>query len=348
MRPCPARTIRNSPCPAMGAVSCINPIAVLAEMTISLAVYLVLGAVITGVLCFPPCLIVQNILAASPLDNIPGPKSTSIIKGNMGQLLQRFAWNFIGELGSRYQKIVKITGFFRVGGFSSITSFIGLIVVKDVDFYGLPEWNLEYGVFINPPDDNLTHSKAETCYHVAHKMRDALVVEVGHGPTTVDILNWLSRTALELVGRGVLGCSLDLLDKSGRNEYGDALKAFIPILFENSQIQYFLKYVKHIGTPAFRAAAIDWLPFPQLRRLKEIVIKMDAEARKLYYEKKHNLQLEDATPRVEQDDGNDIFTSLLHANLVASDGDHLMDDELIGQVSLLVLAGTDTTSNALV
>lgn len=84
-----------------------------------------------------------------------------------------------------------------------------------------------------------------------------------------------------------------------------------PVLFEQSQIRFLLKYVRHIGTPAFRAAAIDWLPFPRLRRLKEVVIKMDVEARRIYYEKKRHLQSKDTSMQVEVDaEDNDIISSL--------------------------------------
>lgn len=51
-------------------------------------------------------------------------------------------------------------------------------------------------------------------------------MEVGDGPMTVDILHWISRTALELVGQGALGYSLDSLDKGGQNEYAHVLKIF--------------------------------------------------------------------------------------------------------------------------
>lgn len=54
-----------------------------------------------------------------------------------------------------------------------------------------------------------------------------------------------------------------------------------------------MKYVKYIGTPSFRAAAIDWLPIPELRELKKVVMEMDKEAMKIYEMKKHNLDGEE-------------------------------------------------------
>ena len=42
----------------------------------------------------------------------------------------------------------------------------------------------------------------------------------------VDILAWLGRTALELIGQGGLGYSFDRLDSEMEDSYGHALKAF--------------------------------------------------------------------------------------------------------------------------
>lgn len=51
--------------------------------------------------------------------------------------------------------------------------------------------------------------------------------EVGSNPTTVNVLDWLGRTALELIGQGGLGYSLDTLEKPEPNALGDAIKDFL-------------------------------------------------------------------------------------------------------------------------
>lgn len=45
--------------------------------------------------------------------------------------------------------------------------------------------------------------------------------------TEVNILDWMTRTALELVGQGGLGYSFDPLLEVKRNVFGDALKEFL-------------------------------------------------------------------------------------------------------------------------
>ena len=43
----------------------------------------------------------------------------------------------------------------------------------------------------------------------------------------VDILAWMGRTALELIGKGGLGHSFDPLVESKPDAYADAMKAFM-------------------------------------------------------------------------------------------------------------------------
>ena len=77
-------------------------------------------------------LAVRNFFTSSPLDKIPGPDSPSWVKGmvyiffqeslsssslflgNMGQLFDRHSWGFLDELGTRYNKVVRLTGLFGV------------------------------------------------------------------------------------------------------------------------------------------------------------------------------------------------------------------------------------------
>lgn len=53
------------------------------------------------------------------------------------------------------------------------------------------------------------------------------------GPQELDMLNWTSRAALELIGQGGLGCSIDSLDagKDSMTQYGKAIKDLVWVLF---------------------------------------------------------------------------------------------------------------------
>ncbi len=51
--------------------------------------------------------------------------------------------------------------------------------------------------------------------------------EVQDSCKEMDMLSWLNRTALELIGQSALGYSFDPLVSESRNVFGDALKALL-------------------------------------------------------------------------------------------------------------------------
>ena len=59
------------------------------------------------------------------------------------------------------------------------------------------------------------------------QLRDAISSRVGEGWTEIDVLTWISRAALELVGQAGLGYSLDSLKDDKTSEYGEALKSLM-------------------------------------------------------------------------------------------------------------------------
>lgn len=44
---------------------------------------------------------------------------------------------------------------------------------------------------------------------------------------TIDMLDWMSRTALEYIGQGGLGYSFDSLDEGKRNIYSESIRNFV-------------------------------------------------------------------------------------------------------------------------
>ena len=51
--------------------------------------------------------------------------------------------------------------------------------------------------------------------------------EVGPQAGTVDMMEWLSRTALELIGQGGFGHSFDPLVRDESDPYAEAVKSFM-------------------------------------------------------------------------------------------------------------------------
>lgn len=58
----------------------------------------------------------------------------------------------------------------------------------------------------------------------------AIETRVKDGPQEMDILMWMGRTALELIGQGGLGHSFDPLIEESSDSFAEAVKAFVYVL----------------------------------------------------------------------------------------------------------------------
>ncbi|PSR81817.1 hypothetical protein PHLCEN_2v6248 [Hermanssonia centrifuga] len=74
---------------------------------------------------------------------------------------------------------------------------------------------------------------------------------------------------------------------------------------------------------------------------------MDVNSKAIFYEKKTALEKGDAAVSQQVDEGKDLLSLLLRANINVAEEDRLPEAELVAQLSSLVFAATDTTSNAL-
>ena len=58
-------------------------------------------------------------------------------------------------------------------------------------------------------------------------MSDGIESEIGDKKATVDIMRWLTRTALELIGQGGLGVSMDTLGEPVHNPFAESIKMLV-------------------------------------------------------------------------------------------------------------------------
>ncbi|KAI0365141.1 cytochrome P450 [Pilatotrama ljubarskyi] len=171
---------------------------------------------------------------------------------------------------------------------------------------------------------------------------------VGHdAPVELDMLSWMGRTALELIGQSGLGYSFDPLVADSADEFGTAIKEFIPALVQISLLRRLLPYLPDIGIPWLRRKILDLIPHEGLQRIRYIIDLLHQHSVAIYEEKKRVLEHGDEALSEKVGEGRDLMSILLKANMSASAEDRLPDDELIGQVSTFIFAAMDTTSNAL-
>ncbi|KAG5639457.1 hypothetical protein H0H81_001579 [Sphagnurus paluster] len=153
----------------------------------------------------------------------------------------------------------------------------------------------------------------------------------------VDMLQWMARAALEMVGQSGLGYSFDsLVEEETENAYARSVKDFLPTAF---QLRFFqestLSTIHKIGTPKFRRALMNFLPHKNLHKLKDIVDAMDNNSNMILDEKKRALEKGDEVLQDKIGQGKDIISILMKANLEASERDRLDKEEVVGQVRVL-------------
>ncbi|KAH7882788.1 cytochrome P450 [Phlebopus sp. FC_14] len=311
----------------------------------------------------------RRFLAPNPLDNIPGPPRKSLLKGNLGDVFNPNAWSFYQMLADRYGSVVKIHGIFGNRElFVSDPKALHNIIIKDQAIFEeaeafiatnkivfgngllstLGDHHRKQRKMLNPVF-SINHMRymVPIFQEISAELRDAIVAQVKDGPQEINMLEWFTRTALELVGQSGLGYSFATLKSGVVHPFAKAVKNLLPSLFRITVARRFLPYVVNIGPPGFRKFIVKITPWQALQGLNHIVDVMHETSTEVYEAKKKAFAAGDEAVQAQVGQGKDIMSILLQANMNASEEDRLPDEELLGQMSTLVFAAMDTTSGAL-
>ncbi|KAI0697096.1 cytochrome P450 [Cerioporus squamosus] len=304
----------------------------------------------------------------SPLDNVRGPPSQSFIHGNLNQIFERHASDFHRYLERDFGPVSTLHGLF---GSKWLHIYdpraMHSIAVKDRDAYEeVPFFREGNQVMFGPgliatvgshhrkqrkmlnPVFSASHMRNLTpvFYEVTNKMTSTIADLLRNGPAELDVLTWMSRTALELVGQGGMGYSFDSLNETPE-QHGELLRDLVPYTTKLVMPLMFLPFLSSITTPSFRRRVVEMLPFKSAQHVREIIDDLYATSQSVFNAKKSALAGGDEKIKHDVSEGKDIMSVLLKANMMASEGDRLPEDELIAQMSMLIYAGMDTTSNAM-
>ncbi|KAL0061119.1 hypothetical protein AAF712_012113 [Marasmius tenuissimus] len=95
-------------------------------------------------------------------------------------------------------------------------------------------------------------------------------------------------------------------------------------------------------SPGLRRTLIDYAPLPDLRLARDLVDILDGTTKAILAKKKEGLRLGDSVIKEQIGQGKD-FTSLLMKAYDSEDG-QMTEEELLGQMNVILFAGVDTTS----
>ncbi|EIM79589.1 cytochrome P450 [Stereum hirsutum FP-91666 SS1] len=303
------------------------------------------------------------------LRNIPGPASQSFAYGNLRQVFSLHGWEFHKSMVQKYGRVTKIWGFFgdaqlHIGDPKALYN----ILIKDQDVFEETDAFIEANkIFFGPgllgtlgtlhrrqrkllvPIFSANHMRymIPVFYKITHQLHDILQTKLANGPQEIDVKEWMTRVALEIVGQSGLGYSFETLDETKSNQYAAAVKMLFPAFGAIPILRQILPYVCNIGTPSFRRWAVRFLPSKNVQLLIKATKAMDETSKKIFYLKKAALEKGDDTVVQQIGEGRDIMSVLMRSNLNAHEADRMPDYELLGQMSTLVFSAMDTTSSAL-
>uniref|UniRef100_A0A0W0FPJ5 Cytochrome p450 n=1 Tax=Moniliophthora roreri TaxID=221103 RepID=A0A0W0FPJ5_MONRR len=349
-------------------------------------------ALLAIILPVPLYVLLKRTFGVHPLDNLPGPPSASLLAGSFKEMFGTQNWDFQAEMGSKYGP----TSSFRAQfGERMLYTFdakaMHHIFVKDAMSYEQPPGVLHQiglvfgpGVLATPlgtqhrrqrkmlnPAFSIAHMRdlLPTFYQVAHRLENSIANKVRDGPQEIDMLSWMGRTALELIGQSGLGVSFDTLqDEETAHPLPTALKQLMPVLTRLAfPMMYILPHVARLGSPGFRRFASRFIlnqDFKTAQWLSDSLWKMSIE---IFEEKKRALAMGDEAIKQQVGSDKDVLSILMRENMKASSEDRLDETELLGQASeshllrlvvrlnhdlkiqrrILIFAASDTTSSAL-
>ena len=146
----------------------------------------------------------------------------------------------------------------------------------------------------------------------------------------VDMLSWMGRTTLEILGQAGLGYSFDPLTEDCPDDFANAVKDLLyapliitsmfgqalshrlrsPQMVKTSIMRLLLPYVAEIGSAAFRRRIVEMFPSKGVQRLRDIYESMHERSVLIFNEKKAALAKGHDALKHQIGEGRDIMSIL--------------------------------------
>ncbi|KAI0764581.1 cytochrome P450 [Trametes elegans] len=321
---------------------------------------------VAGLVAWSLWTFLRPLFVRSPLDVVPGPPSQSVLSGNLAQLFEADAWGFHDELSTKYGPVVKINAVLgRKWLYVFDPTALQSIVLREQGTYDQIAWlvqsnNMLLGsgllsVLGDPhrrqrkmllPVFSVKHLRDLTpvFYEVTSRLVEAITERVQDAPCNLDVLQWMSRTALEIIGQAGMGHSFDSLTADNATDpFTDAAKDYLPLSFtpEMMVVRQLSQVLTRMGPAWFRRWIVDHIPIARTQQLKRVVDVLHQTSVNIINEKKAALE------KGEWAGGKDIMSILLRANMTVDESERLPDEQIVGQINTLLFAATDTTSHVM-
>ncbi|KAJ3921772.1 cytochrome P450 [Lentinula edodes] len=162
----------------------------------------------------------------------------------------------------------------------------------------------------------------------------------------IDLLEWMARTALELIGQSGFGYSFDdMMDDVPKHKYSTVIKDLVPAL---SQLGFARTYLLPLSVKVLptnvRTFIMNITPWRTLHDVRDMVNYMHELSVEIYEEKKRAFAEGDEAVVRQIGKGKDLLSIMIKENMKAHHEDKLEEAEIIAQMSTFIFAAMDTTS----
>ncbi|KAJ3855139.1 cytochrome P450 [Lentinula lateritia] len=180
-------------------------------------------------------------------------------------------------------------------------------------------------------------------------LRNALTERVQNGARKIDLLGWMARTALELIGQSGFGYSFDnMVDDVPRHKYSIVIKDLAPALARLAFARFYLLPLALKFLPTYALTFImNITPWKSLHDVRDMVNYMHELSVEIYEEKKCAFEKGDEAVVNQIGKGKDLLSIMMKENRKADSEDRLEEAEIIAQMSTFIFAAMDTTSSGL-
>ncbi|KAJ1300945.1 hypothetical protein OPQ81_003371 [Rhizoctonia solani] len=295
----------------------------------------------------------------SPLRELPGPSNESFIFGNLKRIFAApnsvIHESWLEEYGStlRYRGFLSSYRLFTVDprALTYIMSQPGSFPkpenvrrnLADVLGEGLlfseGETHKRQRRIMNPSFGPLqVRELLPIFWQKSHKLKDVwlnLIKSNPEGQAEIDVLSWLGRATLDIIGVAGFDYHFNALDGNDEDELSKAFNK----AFESGQNFNTLSILKAF-VPILRL-----IPDELSRGRAASMATMRRIGMKLIADKKAALEYDNKTGSTSH--GRDLLTLLIKSNMAYENEAHKMsDDEVLGQISTFITAGHETTSTS--
>ncbi|KAF8824962.1 hypothetical protein HHX47_DHR7000687 [Lentinula edodes] len=152
-------------------------------------------------------------------------------------------------------------------------------------------------------------------HNVVDQLRDALLHRVQNGPQEIDLLEWMARTALELIGQSGFGYSFDdMMDDVPKHKYSTVIKDLVPAL---SQLGFARTYLLPLSVKVLptnvRTFIMNITPWRTLHDVRDMVNYMHELSVEIYEEKKRAFKEGDEAVVRQIGKGKDLLSIMSNA-----------------------------------